>query len=481
MTLHPNDILAALPVVVLSIFAMTVLLLDLFGLCKSRVLWGVSGCVFAWAFSIAQLYLSDEAFGGLLYLDGFSAVLHSIILGGTALTLLLNHNMLKAQRAESSADVDCLILLAAAGGLVMVSSAHLIVLFMGFELLSICVYALTAIARKERASSEGALKYFLLGAFSSAFLLYGMALVYGSCGSMHFSEIAINASSDNVMLLVGIGMLIFGFGFKVSLVPFHAWTPDVYQGAPVSISGFMAVVVKTAAFGSFLRLMYVPFGEVSEVWTGLIWTLAVATMTIGNLAALRQTSIKRMLAYSSVAHAGYALIGFLCFGPEGGAEATVFYLAVYSFMTIAAFGVVLAVTADSPAQYSDDSIESFSGIGFSHPVLGIVMTLSLLSLAGIPPLAGFVGKLYLFSAAVNSGFVGLAIIAALNSVVSLYYYLRVLVVMYFSEERSVDWTPVSLQWAPKTALGIATLGTLLCGVLSFTFYPAVALAIRSLG
>lgn len=481
MAFHPNDTLAALPLVVLSLFAMTLLLLDLFGACKNRLLWGLSACVFAWAFSCTQFYLSDDAFGGMLYVDGFSTVMHSIVLGGTAITLLLNYKKLEAQRAESGIEVDTLLLLSAAGALAMLSASHLVVLFLGFELLSVSVYALTAIARKERASSEGALKYFILGAFSSAFLLYGMALVYGATGSMHYSEIALNISSSNTMLLVGVGMLIFGFGFKVSLVPFHVWTPDVYQGAPASISGFMAVVVKAAAFGSFLRLMYVPFGELGEVWSGLLWILAVLTMCVGNLAALRQNSLKRMLAYSSVAHAGYALMGFLSFESSAGAEAVVFYLAVYSLMTLAAFGVVVAVTAGSDAQYSDDSIESFSGIGFTHPYLGFVMTIALLSLAGIPPLAGFVGKLYLFSATVSAGYTGLAIIAALNSVVSLYYYLRVLVTMYFNE-RSLEWLPEGkLEWAPRTALGLVTLGTLVCGVLSYSFYPAVALAIKSLG
>jgi NADH-quinone oxidoreductase subunit N len=461
---------------------MTMLVLDLFGRCTNRLLWGISACGLSWAFSCTQFYLNDEAFSGLVYVDGFTTVLHTIILVGTAVTLLFNHKQLGLQRAESSIDVDVLLLLAAAGGMVMVSAAHLIVLFVGFELLSVSVYVLTGIARKERASAEGALKYFLLGAFSSAFLLYGMALVYGACGSMSMSQISISPNPDNMMLVVGLGLMIFGFGFKVSLVPFHVWTPDVYQGAPVSIAGFMAVVVKAAAFGSFLRLMYMAFGEMSEVWTGLIWILSVLTMTIGNLAALRQRSIKRMLAYSSVAHAGYALIGFLAFGISGGAEATLFYLIAYSLMTLAAFGVVLAATAGSDAQYADDDIESLAGLGFSHPFLGIVMTIAMLSLGGIPPLVGFMGKLYLFSAALNSGFVGLAIIAALNSVVSLYYYLRVLVLMYFSSERKTEWLPSkNLELAPRMALGALTFGTVFLGLFSYTCYPAVEIAVRSLG
>ncbi|MCB0323525.1 MAG: NADH-quinone oxidoreductase subunit N [Bdellovibrionales bacterium] len=480
--MNPNDVLAALPLGVLTAVTMTMLLLDLFGLCTSRLLWGLSACFLAWVFSCTQFYISEVGFSGLVFVDGYTTVLSTLILAGTALSLLLSHKYLGLQRAQTSIDVDVLILLAAAGGLVMVAAAHLIVIFIGFELLSVCVYVLTGIARKERASAEGALKYFLLGAFSSAFLLYGMALVYGATGTMFIEEIGQVGGPDNVLLLIGIGLLIFGFGFKVSLVPFHLWTPDVYQGAPVSVTTFMAVVVKTAAFGTFLRLMYVAFGGMTEWWEGLIWTLCVLTMTVGNLAALRQSSVKRMLAYSSIAHAGYALMGFLALGPAGGAEATVFYLLAYGLMTVASFGVVLVATAGSDAQYGNDDISSLSGLGFSHPFLGVVMTVSMLSLAGMPPLAGFMGKLYLFSAAINSGFVGLAVIAALNSVVSLYYYLRVLVVMYFSGERTLSWAPPrGLEWAPKASLGLVTVGTVFFGLFSYLCYPAIEVAIKSLG
>jgi NADH-quinone oxidoreductase subunit N len=278
------------------------------------------------------------------------------------------------------------------------------------------------------------------------------------------------------MMLAGLGLLIFGFAFKVSLAPFHLWTPDVYQGSPTSITAFMAVVVKVAAFASFMRIMLLAFGPVIESWSAVIWGLAVISMTVGNLVALRQDSIKRMLAYSSVAHAGYALMGFLSF--EGGAEATTFYLVVYSFMTLASFGVVLLVSTGTSRQYESDSIESFRGLGWSNPLLGLIMVLAMLSLAGIPPLAGFFGKLYLFSAVVAQGYIWLAIIAALNSAVALFYYLRVIVVMYFSEESRER---VTIDFAPGLSIIVSTIFLLYVGLFSGGVLEVAQKAIKSLG
>lgn len=476
-----KDIIAALPLLTLVTFSLSMLTLDLFGKCSSRLVWLIAAVGSSWVMAFPHLYLDGTALNGLVYVDGVSFILYSILLGSALVTFLFNHEYLGKQRVESSFDIDMLLVLALCGAMVMVSSAHLIVLFIGFELLSVCVYVLTGSARKERASAEGALKYFILGAFSSAFLLYGMSMVYAASGSMLLADIATQITPDNIMLLVGIALLIFGFGFKVSLVPFHVWTPDVYQGAPVSIGAFMATVVKVAAFGSFLRVMYVAFAGIEETWTGLLWVLSAVTMTAGNLVALRQQSIKRMLAYSSIAHAGYALIGFLAFGPARGAEATMFYLATYSLMTLAAFGVVLAVTAGSRAQYSEDSLDSLSGLGWTHPFLGLTMTVAMLSLAGMPPLAGFIGKLYLFSAAVQAGFVGLAVIGAINSVVSMYYYLRVLVVLYFAKERKLDWSPPEKVPAiPRFALLAVTFGTIFLGLFADTLYPAIEAAVKSM-
>lgn len=474
------DVKAVLPLVILVLFSMGILCLDLVKLRKARLVWTVSACLSAWAASWPLLGLSGSALGGLVSADAYSFIFYTIILSGTLLTFLLNDKQFEAQRVRDSIDIDILILLAAAGAMVMVSAANLIVLFLGFEMLSVSVYVLAGLARKEKASAESAMKYFILGAFSSAFLLYGMTLVYGATGSMNLGEISTHLDPHNLMLVIGIGLIIFGFGFKVSLVPFHFWTPDVYQGAPTAITGFMATVVKAAAFGAFLRVVATSFASIPEVWTAIIWIIAVLTMCFGNLVALRQKSIKRMLAYSSIAHAGYALIGLLAQG-SGGVEATIYYLIAYSFMTIGAFGVLLFVTAGSDAQYQADDISSFSGLGFTHPCLGLMMTVFLLSLAGIPPLAGFVGKFYLFNAAVQGGFVGLAIIAALNSVVSLYYYLGIIVKMYFVKEREVAWSPqAEVPFAQNLALNISCVLIILLGVFSDTPYLIIQAAARSL-
>ncbi len=487
MSFSSADLDAVMPLLVLAGGSCILLLLDLFRSKTSplrlpmfRVGLPLAVCFATWVSLSSFLVHQDVATGALIYHDTYTYLFSTILLLGTALTILLNHEQLEAQRMRVSADIDVLLLLATLGGIVMVAAANLIVLFIGFELLSVAVYALTGTARMEKASAEGSLKYFLLGAFSSTFLLYGMALIYGATGSMLISEIVSYAPAGNVLYLIGIGLIIFGFGFKVSLVPFHFWTPDVYQGAPASIAGYMAVVVKTAAFGSFLRVMLGAFGHVGEIWTYAIWCLAIITMTFGNLVALRQKSLKRMLAYSSIAHAGYALMGFLAF--EGGPEATSFYLLVYTLMTIAAFGVVLAITGDSEAQYGEDDISSLSGIGWSHPVLGVVMSVAVLSLAGIPPLAGFIGKLYLFSAVLEAGYLGLVIVAALNSVVSLYYYLGILVVMYFPKEREVNWSPrVAIPFSSSLALFIATAGTLYLGIFASRYLEFAKFATDSLG
>ena len=474
------DSVAALPFFVLIGAAVLLLLLDLAGVAaKLRLPIGLAGVLGAGASYFPQSYLRETAFKGLVHLDAFSFAFATIILIGTALALLLGSGQAKAQRAIDSVDVDVLLLLASCGGLVMVSAANLIVLFLGFELLSVCVYVLSGIAKGERASAEGALKYFILGAFSSAFLLYGMTLVYGATGSMDLVQIGQAATLDNPMLLIGLGLTVFGFAFKVGAVPFHFWTPDVYQGAPVSIAAYMAVVVKAAAFGSFLRVVVVAFGSVQTEWVSLLWLLSVVTMTVGNILALWQRSVKRMLAYSSIAHAGYALIGFVVLGSAAGGEATIFYLAAYTAMTIAAFGVVLLASGGTQFQYGTDDMQSLKGLGWSRPFLGLVMTVALLSLAGMPPLGGFVAKFYLFSAAVKGGYTGLAVIAALNSVVSLYYYLGVIVVMYFSgegEERSAERVP----FAPGLALAIATVGIFYLGFFSEDCFRFVQLAMASL-
>ncbi|MBL7662736.1 NADH-quinone oxidoreductase subunit N [bacterium] len=447
-----------------------------------RAALGSFWCLIALILTFPAIANPGSTFSGLIMFDGFTFVLVLILLLGTMLSLLLTDGTLAAQRLERTADLEALMIFATLGGMVMVSAAELITLFIGLELLSISVYALAGMARTERASAEAALKYFVLGSFSSAFMLYGIALIYGVTGSTELLAIG-NAlhGQPSVLLLLGFAFLVFGFGFKVSLVPFHFWTPDVYQGSPLSATAYMAVVVKTAAFGAFLRVMLTSFSQLDYYTGPFIWTLAVATMSVGNLLALRQDSVKRMLAYSSIAHAGYLLMGVLVLANQfGGAESIVFYLLTYTLMTIGSFGVVLLLTLGSTRQYSADSIQSLRGKGWTSPFLALCLTISLLSLGGIPPLAGFMGKLYMFKAAITGGYTGLVIIAALNSVISLYYYLRIVVVMYFQEAKANESiVHVQLRFAPVAAIAIVSAGMCYIGIFASQYYGLAEYAIGS--
>ena len=465
MNAIPIDIWAVSPILLLGVGSFTLLTLDILSI-RFQPLVTSLFFVFAAAvssgvhlFSVPNIHVVT-AFSDTVYQDTFSSLLSLLILMGLGFTLLLSEKTLEEQGVKESVDIKVVSLLATCGALAMIQAADLLVMFLGFELLSISVYALTGVARKEKASAEGALKYFILGAFSSAFLLYGIALIYGASSSLNFADIALVGANPSSMFVIGLALIIFGFAFKIALVPFHIWTPDVYQGAPTAITAFMAVIVKVAAVGTFLRILAVSFGELPEIWSQIVWILAVLSMTVGNLAALAQTSFKRMLAYSSIAHAGYMMIGFLAISHEG-LEAVTFYLVVYAIMTVSSFGIAMMVSAGTERQFENDSYDSLRGLGFTHPVPALVLVVTLLSLAGMPPLGGFVGKFYLFQSAVLSGYTGLAIIAALNSVVSLYYYLRVIVYMYFGKEEDAVLPSSSMISHPLSLFAVSTCAILL--------------------
>ena len=336
--------------------------------------------------------------------------------------------------------------------------------------MSLSVYILTGLARKEKASAEAALKYFLLGSFSSAFLLYGFALIYGATGSLSISAIG-SVQLPGPLLYAGLGLVIVGFAFKLGLAPFHFWVPDVYQGAPSSITAFMASVVKLAAFGAFLRILFVAIGDLTGDFPNVIWVLAALTMTWGNLAALRQDSVKRMLAYSSIAHAGYALIGFLASSQQQAVSSVVFYITIYALMTVGAFGVVLLASGGREYQYDQDDINALNGLGWQRPFLGLAMTICILSLAGIPPLAGFMAKYYIFSAAIQADKIVLVVIALINSIIALYYYLRVIVALYFSKAESDEVElPSYVSFGSKLAISFAVLGLIYLGLFSDRLY-----------
>jgi NADH-quinone oxidoreductase subunit N len=297
-------------------------------------------------------------------------------------------------------------------------------------------------------SNEAALKYFLLGAFASGFLLYGIALIYGATGSTRLDVLAAAAGKgQSLMLLGGVALLLVGLGFKVALAPFHAWTPDVYEGAPTSVTAFMAVGVKAAGFAALARVAVAAL-EPTSLWQPLLWALAVLTMTIGNACALVQTSVKRLLAYSSIAHAGYALIGLVA-GTSAGGAALLFYLVVYTFMNVGAFGVLLALGRSGER---NEQLSDLSGVGLRYPVLGVAMTICMLSLAGMPLTAGFTGKFYLFTAALDAGCIWLVVLAVLNSLVSVAYYLGVLIPMYMRDGTQEIVPPSARPWLLGTML-----------------------------
>jgi len=371
------------------------------------------------------------AFGGSLVIDNYAAFFDLIIIIAAALTVAMSLEYV-ADAGLAGAEYYALLLFAALGMMLMAAAGDLIVIFLGLETMSIAVYALAGFVRRDPKSNEAALKYFLLGAFSTGFLLYGIALIYGAMGTIRLEPIraALSAGmASNPLLLLGLGLMLIGFGFKVAAVPFHMWTPDAYEGAPTPVTAFMAVGVKVAAFAGFMRIFMASLGPVSAQWSMVLWVIAALTMTVGNVSALVQNNIKRMLAYSAIAHAGYILVGMAASGGQAGA-AILYYLLGYAFTNLGAFAVVIALERGSQPR---DDISDFRGLARSHPALAAAMALFLLSLTGVPPLAGFVGKFYIFSAALNAGLVWLVIIAALNSVISAYYYVRVIVAMYMQE------------------------------------------------
>ncbi|NIM20269.1 MAG: NADH-quinone oxidoreductase subunit NuoN [Candidatus Latescibacteria bacterium] len=373
---------------------------------------------------------------GMLIIDRFSLFFTAVVTICALGSVLTSANYLDRFGLDRS-EYFALLFFATSGMVVLVSAYNLISLFLGLELMSLSVYVLVGYRRRDFFANEAALKYFLLGAFAIAFFLYGVSMIYGLTGTTNFKGIMVEATSRGIardpLFLLAVALILAGFAFKISSVPFHMWVPDVYQGAPTPITSLMATAVKAASFAAFLRLFYMCFMMGSSKWSGIIAVLAVLTMTLGNIVALVQRNIKRMMAYSSIAHAGYILIGLASLSIEStrAASSILYYLLAYSFMTIGAFALISAVEKREGTRGLD--IAEYAGLGLKKPFLGLAMAVFMFSLAGIPPTAGFFGKYYIFSAAVEGGHVGLAIIGVLNSALSLYYYLRVLVVMYMQK------------------------------------------------
>ncbi|HEX7051335.1 MAG TPA: NADH-quinone oxidoreductase subunit N [Longimicrobiales bacterium] len=435
---------ALLPEVVLSVWAMLVLLVDVFQKgdrsepSRPAVAWltlagiGVAAVANGWL-----LTLREAAPTGMIAVDAFRVFTNYLFLLAAALFVLISTRYLERERMQHG-ELYVLVLLASVGMMVFAGARDLMVIFLGLELMSVAVYVLTGANRRDRRAGEAALKYFLLGAFSSAFFLFGIALIYGATRSTSLPEIGAAIGVDGLgasgLALGGMALLMVGFGFKIAAVPFHMWTPDAYDGAPAPVSGFMATAVKAAAFAAFLRVFLTAFPGLYESWGQVVIWLAVLTMAAANLVALAQGNVKRMLAYSSIAHAGYLLVA-LAAASTIGAASFLFYLVVYTLMTVGAFAVVLAVARQGERELD---LEAYSGLGWERPILGITMTVFLLSLAGFPFTGGFIGKFYILRAAVEEGLVPLAVVLVLASLVSYYYYLRVAWYMWFREAPSAQ-------------------------------------------
>ncbi|MGF7160050.1 NADH-quinone oxidoreductase subunit N [Rhodoligotrophos appendicifer] len=428
------DILAILPEIVLAVGAMALLMIGVFR--KGDPVELISSLAIVLLAIVALLILLDHdggrhvAFGGSLMIDSFGRFMKILAVFASAAVILLSVQFLKSEHMMRF-EFPVLICLATLGMLVLISANDLIAVYLGLEMMSLSLYVVAAINRDSARSSEAGLKYFVLGALSSGMLLYGSSLIYGFTGTVSFDGIrlALGSGEAGIGLLIGLSFLITGFAFKTSLVPFHMWTPDVYEGAPTPVTAFFASAPKVAAAAVFVRAMIVPFPTIAADWQQIVVFLSIASMALGSFAAIGQTNIKRLMAYSSIANMGYAMIGLAAGSPEG-VRGLIIYMTIYMFMTLGSFAVIMAMRRGEGAV---ETIADLAGLSRNNKPLAFVMAVMMFSMAGIPPLAGFFAKFFVFSAAIKAGLVTLAIIGVVTSVVGAYYYLRIVKIMYFDE------------------------------------------------
>jgi NADH-quinone oxidoreductase subunit N len=480
MSFDSSQVLAYAPMLVLVAMGCVILLAETFARSHTRVgrAWvGVASCVAALAMLVVQWPDATQPqthFQGMLVVDRMSLYLDAAFVTATLLTLLFSPPYLREQGFEFG-EFYAMVLFGAAGMMMVVHATHLVSLLIGIETMSLAAYILTGCWRRSLRSSEGAMKYFLMGAFATSFLVYGMALVYGTTGGeLSYAGIAAKATqaAKSPLFYLGEYFILVALAFKVAAVPFHMWAPDAYEGAPTPVTGFMAAGVKAAAIGGTIRLLDTAFSNPVLVydftgWASVLSVLAVATMTLGNLAALRQENVKRLLAYSSIAHAGYILIGVVAggLGVASARPAVLFYLLAYTFTTLGAFGVVAWIgNRNDERLYIDD----WAGLAAARPGVALSMTIFLLSLGGIPPTGGFFGKFYIFRSAMETPqLYWLVIAGVLNSVVSIYYYLRIVVAMYFRDPlRPLSPTDAA---SMRAGLLLTAIAVILLGVFPGTF------------
>jgi NADH-quinone oxidoreductase subunit N len=425
--------------------------------------WGLIGLGGA-AVSAGLLWNRNTEGFGVIVADNFALFVTFILVAVGALTIMFSSQVVERDEIPSG-EYYTLVLFAIVGMIMMAAATDLLVIFIALEIMSLAVYVLTGVRRDSARGTEAAFKYFLLGAFSSAFFLYGIAFTYGVTGSTRLEAVggflSAQALSDSPMILMAMGLLLVGFCFKISAVPFHMWTPDAYEGAPAIVTGFMSTGVKAAAFAAFTRVFLHAFEPFSPDWAPLVAVIAAATMILGTVVGVAQSNLKRMLAYSSIAHGGYLLVGLVAANNVGKA-AILFYLLAYSVTNLAAFGVIALLGS---RDRDNDELRDYAGLWHTRPALAALMTVCLLSLGGLPPTAGFIGKWYIFSAAVSSGYYWLAIIGVLTSVVSVFFYLRVVVMMYMADREGALPVPAVITRMGMAALTVAIAVIVYLGVL----------------
>ncbi|MEN8263259.1 MAG: NADH-quinone oxidoreductase subunit N [Nitrospirota bacterium] len=464
------DIRPIVPELTLIFAGLILMMLDLIVKRKEIVaVVGIAGALVA-LFGTYKLYgitVDQVAFARMFVLDGYASFFKLIFYLNLILTICISIKYMVIEKA-SFGEYYALLMFSTAGMMIMASASDLIVLYLGLELMALSTYILTGLMRKQPRSNEAALKYFFLGAFSSAFLLYGISLTYGLTGTTNLKEIAtafhtLSITGDPIAYL-GLIFIIVAFGFKIALVPFHMWAPDVYEGAPTSITAFMSVGPKAAGFAVLGRVLFEAFGSMQVEWGAVLIPMAVITMAVGSIIALAQTNIKRMLAYSSIAHAGYMLLGIIA-GTQAGLTSTANYLMIYTFMNIGAFGIVIMLRSEG---FQGENLDDYKGLAKSHPLASALMLIFMFSLTGIPPTAGFIGKFYVFMELINAGYTYLAIIAVVFSAISAFFYLRIIMYMYMKDPEG----EVVLTTSPSLsiALAVSAMMVLIIGV-----FPSILL------
>ena len=461
MNLYYADLITNSPLLTLTATGLLLILIESTKSTRTRITFGVGIVGLAVTGVLACFHLTPEqsTFNGMLNAGGYGSYFTIIFVLAAILTFLLSRSYLE-RMGNSKGEYYILIVFATVGMMLMASANDLIIVFLGIELMSICLYILVGFFRVKDRSNESSIKYFLLGAFATGFLLYGIALVYGTSGSTNLTVIARSfpTVSSNTMFIIGVALMVVAFSFKVAAVPFHMWAPDVYEGAPTPVTGFMATGAKAAAFAVFVVVFDRTLGFSGGKLNLVIAMIAAASMILGNVLAIAQTNVKRMLAYSSIAHAGYMLSGVAAANTEG-QSGVLFYLIAYLFMNLGAFGIVGIMEGEDEKNLS---IDDYAGLSTQRPVLAMLMAVFMFSLAGVPPFGGFFGKYYVFLAAVKANMTWLAVVGVLTSLVSAYYYLRLVVLMYFRDGKAD--VPMKPSFAAMVAVCVSALLILQLGL-----------------